>query len=77
MRKPELQVFPVSGAGDVAGDRRKKATEYSVNSDGIFLTPLTEPVRFNGIFRQFDGIFLTASVDTVSVPGTWPRVGGA
>ena len=53
----------------------KKATEYSVNSDRIFLTPLTEPVSFNGIFRGFNGIFLTASIDTVSVPGTWPRVG--
>ena len=71
--KTQVAGFPSSGAGD----RMKKATEYSVNSDGIFLTPLTEPVSFNEIFRGFNGIFLTASVDTVSVHGTWPRGGGA
>ncbi|KAB2599027.1 S ribonuclease [Pyrus ussuriensis x Pyrus communis] len=48
----------------------EKVTEYSVNSDGIFLTPLTESVKT-------DGIFLTASVDAVSVPGTCLRVAGA
>ncbi|KAB2597279.1 S ribonuclease [Pyrus ussuriensis x Pyrus communis] len=48
----------------------EKVTEYSVNSDGIFLTPLTESVKT-------DGIFLTASVGAVSVPGTCLRVAGA
>ena len=70
VRKRRLQVFPVFGAGDVAGGSPGKVTEYSVKSDGIFLTPLTESVKT-------DGIFLTASVDAVSVPGTCLRVAGA
>ena len=66
-RNRDLQVFR----------RQRRRRGLIGEGDGIFLTPLTVSVRFNGIFRQFNGIFLTASVDTVSVHGTWPRVGGA
>ena len=69
VRKHDLKFFQFSGAGDVAGGSPEKVTEYSVKSDGIFLTPLTESVRTNGIF-------LTAAVDVVSVPDTCLRVAG-
>ena len=69
-RKQGLQVSRFSGAGDGTRGSSEKETEYSVKSDGIFLTPLTESVKT-------DGIFLTASVDAVSVPGTCLRVAGA
>ena len=69
-RKQGLQVSLFSGTGDGTGGSPGKETEYSVRLDGIFLTPLTESVRNNEIF-------LTASVDAVSVPGTCLRVAGA
>ena len=70
VRKLSLKFFQFSGAGDGTGDSPEKVTEYSVKSDGIFLTPLTESVKT-------DGIFLTASVDAVSVHRTCLRVAGA
>ena len=69
-RKLSLKFSQFSGAVAGAGVSPEKVTEYSVKSDGIFLTPLTESVRNNGIF-------LTASVDAVSVRRTCLRVAGA
>ena len=70
VRKHGGKFFQFSGTADVAGVWPEKMTEYSVKSDGIFLTPLMESVRTNGIF-------LTALVDAVSVPGTCLRMVGA